>query len=129
MTISANQVQFRVRASHEMPPDLRRNVSPAFVDECCKTAWANGWRDPEWLMGYALEGSAMPGVTNAAAMFTARLRDIAATPCPLDDTPAPPAAYVDPAPSGPPARDPRTWAQRCRDALRPKHDESTEATA
>lgn len=119
VTDASNPGQLHVRLSRFLPLDIKRSISPNLIDECCKTAWANGWRDAEWLAGYALEGTGMANVTNAAAMFTARLRDIASTPCPQDDTPTPPRAYVDPAPSGPPAR-PETVASalaECRKAI------------
>lgn len=104
MTDATNPSQMHVRLSRFLPRDLARSLSPAAIDDHCRTAWANGWRDAEWLATYALEGTEHPAVRDSAALFAARLRDIAATPCPTDDTPAPPRGYVDPAPSGPPAK-------------------------
>ena len=92
MTDSTNPGQMHVRLARFLPRDLAAKVSPRLIAECCKAAWANGWRDAEWLATYALEGTEMPNVTNAAAMFTAQLRDAASQPCPVDATPTPPRA-------------------------------------
>lgn len=104
MTDATSPAQLHVRLVRFLPRDVARALHPKAVDTCLETAWANGWRDAEWLATYALEGTEHPGVRDAAAVFAARLRDIASQPCPADETPAPPRGYVDPAPSGPPAR-------------------------
>lgn len=118
MTDAANPAQMHVRLSRFLPLDIKRTVSPTIIDDACKAAWDNGWRDPAWLAGYALEGTGMDSVRNAAAMFTSRLRDAAAMPCPTDDTTGPPRAFIDPTPTGPPAHDPKGHVEACRDALR-----------
>ena len=118
MTDASNLAQMHVRLSRFLPRDLARSLHPKTIDDACKVAWDNGWRDPEWLANYALEGTEHPSVRDASAVFASRLRDISSTPCPVEDTPAPGKAYIDPAPSGTPSRVPRTWAQKCRDAAR-----------
>lgn len=95
-----------VRISRYLPRDLAAAVSGAHIAACCQTAWDNGWRDPEWLANVALQGTGMANVTNAAAMFTAQLRDAAAVDCPHDATPTPPpVTSPDPQYAGPPAHE------------------------
>jgi len=86
-----NIAQMHVRLARYLPRDLATKVSPAHIDKSLRRAWDNGWRDPEWLATYALEGTGMESVTNAAALFTARLNDACETPCPTENvTPTPP---------------------------------------
>lgn len=93
-----------VRITRYLPRDLAASVSGSHIAACCQTAWDNGWRDPEWLARTALLGTGMANVTNAAALFTAQLRDAANTECPHDATPTPPpVTSPDPQYAGPPA--------------------------
>jgi len=87
MTDARNPSQMHVRLSRFLPRDLARSLSPAAIDEHIRTAWANGWRDAERLATDALEGTEHPAVRDFAALFASRLREIAGTPCPTDDTP------------------------------------------
>lgn len=88
---SLNAHQLHIRISRQLPRELSRALHPKALDELCGMAFENGWRDADWLTNYALEGTAHPSVENAAAVFVHRLKDICATPCPLERTPQPPA--------------------------------------
>lgn len=79
-------------------------------------AQANGWTDPEWLARIAVADTAGLASGPAAAKILAQLEDAARQPCP-DRTPIPPRVFIDPTPTGPPARDPSGYAQACRTAL------------
>ena len=81
--------QMHVRLSRYLPRELAQTVSPNLIGQCCQEAWDNGWRDPEWLANYALEGTGMANVANPAALFTQRLKEAAAMDCPEISTPTP----------------------------------------
>lgn len=119
MTQAMTPAMMVVRVSRYLPRDLAGKVSPAFIAQCCQTAWDNGWRDPEWLANHALTGTEMPNVTNAAAMFSQRLREASDLPCPEQETPTPP-REINRAPGwSPPATAEQRahWAQVARDGL------------
>lgn len=82
--------QMHVRLSAYLPRDLAQSVHPNAVMSALTLAWQHGWRDPEWLANYALEGTGHPSVRDAAGVFLSRLREIAGTDCPRMETPTPP---------------------------------------
>ena len=84
-----NPQQLHIKISRYLPLDLKRALHPSAMDELCKQAFANGWTDPEWLAGYALEGTSHSSVENPAAVFVHRMREICATQCPTEHTPQP----------------------------------------
>lgn len=88
--------QMHVRLSAYLPRDLAQQVHPRAVMLALQTAWDNGWRDPEWLANYALEGTAHPSVRDAGAVFMARLQEGAETECPRIETPQPPRTITGP---------------------------------
>ncbi len=90
--LSTNPQQMHVKISRELKAHkaLNRALHPAALDELCRLAFANGWDDHEWLLTYALEGNDHPSVTNQAAVFVHRLREICSLPCPKERTPQPP---------------------------------------
>lgn len=92
MSDAGNLTQMHIRLARSLPRDIARSVHPKVVQEAVEVAWANGWRDAEWLATYALEGTAHDSVRDAAAVFVARLKDAASQPCPVDATPTPPRA-------------------------------------
>lgn len=112
--------QMHVRLMAYLPRDLAQQVHPKAVSDALTTAWQHGWRDPEWLANYALEGTGHPSVRDAAGVFLARLREVVATDCPRLETPQPPRTLDGPnRPWEPPARADRVthWAQQARDAM------------
>lgn len=131
MTDAATPAAMHVRLMRYLPRDLAAGVSPKHVASLVQTAWDNNWRDPEWLARVALQGTGMANVTNAAAMFTAQLRDAANTECPLESTPVPPPVRTaDPHYSGPPTPCPPDVAARMRaDIDAAKRQATTKETA
>jgi hypothetical protein len=121
MNETRNIAQMHVRLSRYLPRELAAVISPAAIDKALAVAWANGWRDPEWIATYALEGTEQGNVRDPAALFMSRLRDAAEMPCPEAVTPEPPAiTEVMRSMHGghDPARNPRAWAERIREQMR-----------
>jgi hypothetical protein len=113
--------QMHVRLSRYLPRELARAVSPSAIDKALAVAWVNGWRDPEWIANYALEGTENPNVREPAALFVSRLQDAANQKCPEIVTPEPPtyAEVMQTMHKGHTVSgDPTSWARKIREQLR-----------
>lgn len=111
--------QMHVRLTAYLPRDLAQAVHPKAVNDALIVAWQHGWRDPEWIANYALEGTNHESVRDAASVFIARLREIAAEDCPRIETPTPPRELPRAPGWNPPATAEQRahWAQIARDGL------------
>lgn len=88
-TLSQTLAQFTIRCRTMIPTELHGKYNPKVVGDAIDTAWANGWRDHEWLMTCALEGTGHHAITDPVALFVANLKRYAEQPCPVIVTPTP----------------------------------------
>ena len=119
--LATNPQRLHIKISRYLPIELKRALHPAAMDDLCRQAFDNGWRDAEWLAGYAMEGTSHPSVENAAAVFVHRLREAIAEQCPENVTPQPAAfteAWGAMNKGNEPTQEPSTWADRIRKQLR-----------
>ena len=119
--LATNPQRLHIKISRYLPIELKRALHPSAMDDLCRQAFDNGWRDAEWLAGYALEGTSHPSVENAAAVFVHRLREAVAEQCPENHTPQP--APIDEVraemnSNHQPSNRPSQWADKCRGTMR-----------
>ena len=88
-TISQTLAQFTLRCRDVIPIELRGKYNQRVVGDAIEDAWTNGWRDHEWLMTCALEGTGHSSISDPVALFVANLKRTAEQPCPIVVTPTP----------------------------------------
>lgn len=121
MSESANVGQFVQRFVNLIDLELAIKVSKKFVADQARIAWDNDWREHKWLAKEALMGTRMGNVENPAALFTAQLREAAATKCERERTSLPPSiaeVRAEMNSNHQPSTRVSQWADQCRGAMR-----------
>jgi hypothetical protein len=113
--------QFTSRVRRGIPAEILRDANPNVIAGMCRAGWDNGWKDADWFLKLALQGTGHSGTRDPIATFVAQLKVAAAMECPVDPvTPTPPtfsSMIADRDRDHVPAADPGAWIAQCRGAL------------